>query len=148
MARDKRERFAKLHYRIGEAAALIGVEPHVLRYWESEFPTIRPQKARSGQRVYSRKDVEKLMRIKELLYSQRFTIAGARQRLREVAAEPAQDPASSGESTCASVEAVREALIAIRQRALALLAELEPDPELGAPSSVDPPIPTVDSVVR
>jgi len=61
---------------------LVGVEPHVLRYWESEFPTIRPQKSRSGQRVYSRRDVEKLLRVKDLLYAQRFTIAGARQRLR------------------------------------------------------------------
>lgn len=72
----------KLYYRIGEVAALVGVEPHVLRYWESEFPTIRPQKSRSGQRVYSRRDVEKLLRVKDLLYAQRFTIAGARQRLR------------------------------------------------------------------
>ncbi len=61
------------------------MEPHVLRYWESEFPTIRPQKSRSGQRVYSRRDVEKLLRVKELLYAQRFTIAGARQRLRNSA---------------------------------------------------------------
>src|SRR5512147_1256353 len=72
----------KLYYRIGEVAELVGVEPHVLRYWESEFPTIRPQKSRSGQRVYSRRDVETLMRVKDLLYAQRFTIAGARQRLR------------------------------------------------------------------
>lgn len=72
----------KLYYRIGEVAELVGVEPHVLRYWESEFPTIRPQKSRSGQRVYSRRDVDKLLRVKDLLYAQRFTIAGARQRLR------------------------------------------------------------------
>jgi DNA-binding transcriptional MerR regulator len=73
----------KLYYRIGEVAGLVGVEPHVLRYWETEFPSIRPQKSRSGQRVYSRRDVDKLLRVKELLYAQRFTIAGARQRLKE-----------------------------------------------------------------
>lgn len=77
----------KLYYRIGEVAGIVGVEPHVLRYWETEFPTIRPQKSRSGQRVYSRRDVDKLLRVKELLYAQRFTIAGARQRLRESVSE-------------------------------------------------------------
>jgi DNA-binding transcriptional MerR regulator len=79
----------KLYYRIGEVAELVGVEPHVLRYWESEFPTVRPQKSRSGQRVYSRRDVEKLLRVKDLLYAQRFTIAGARQRLRTASLEAA-----------------------------------------------------------
>ena len=67
----------KLYYRIGEVAEIVGVETHVLRYWETEFRSIRPQKSRSGQRVYSRKDVEKLVRVRELLYTQGFTIAGA-----------------------------------------------------------------------
>ena len=67
----------KLYYRIGEVAEIVGVEPHVLRYWETEFRSIRPQKSRSGQRVYSRRDVEKLVRVRDLLYSQGFTIAGA-----------------------------------------------------------------------
>lgn len=88
MPRDYGDPPVKLYYRIGEVAGLVGVEPHVLRYWESEFPTIRPQKSRSGQRVYSRKDVEKLLRVKDLLYAQRFTIAGARQRLRGFLSEP------------------------------------------------------------
>jgi DNA-binding transcriptional MerR regulator len=86
LPRDNGVSPVKLYYRIGQVAELVGVEPHVLRYWESEFPTIRPQKSRSGQRVYSRRDVEKLLRVKELLYAQRFTIAGARQRLRGSAA--------------------------------------------------------------
>lgn len=73
----------KLYYRIGEVAEIVGVEPHVLRYWETEFRTIRPQKSRKGQRIYSRKDVERLMRVKDLLYTQGYTIAGARRRLRE-----------------------------------------------------------------
>lgn len=124
MVRDKRERTVKLYYRIGEAAELIGVEPHVLRYWESEFPTIRPQKARSGQRVYSRKDVERLSRIKELLYSQRFTIAGARQRLRELAAEPDTHP-SLGDQQSQGIAVLRATLASIREQASALLSEVE-----------------------
>jgi DNA-binding transcriptional MerR regulator len=73
----------KLYYRIGEVASLVGVEPHVLRYWEREFRTIRPRKSARGQRVYSRRDVETLMRVRELLYSEGFTIAGARRRLQQ-----------------------------------------------------------------
>ena len=57
----------KLYYRIGEVANIVGVETHVLRYWETEFRTIRPEKSRRGQRVYSRKDVERLLKVKELL---------------------------------------------------------------------------------
>ncbi len=73
----------KLYFRIGEVAGLVGVEPHVLRYWEREFRSIRPTKSAKGQRVYSRRDVENLIRVRELLYGQGFTIAGARRRLRE-----------------------------------------------------------------
>lgn len=72
---------SKLFFRIGEVAGLVGVEPHVLRYWEREFRSIRPTKSAKGQRVYSRKDVENLLRVKELLYRDGFTIAGARKRL-------------------------------------------------------------------
>ncbi len=71
----------KLYFRIGEVASLVGVEPHVLRYWEREFRTIRPTKSARGQRVYSRRDVETLMRVRDLLYSEGFTIAGARKKL-------------------------------------------------------------------
>jgi DNA-binding transcriptional MerR regulator len=73
----------KLYFRIGEVANLVGVEPHVLRYWEREFRSIRPSKSAKGQRVYSRRDVENLLRVRELLYGQGFTIAGARRRLRD-----------------------------------------------------------------
>jgi len=66
----------KLYFRIGEVAELVGVEPHVLRYWEREFRSIRPTKSAKGQRVYSRRDVENLMRVRELLYREGFTIAG------------------------------------------------------------------------
>jgi DNA-binding transcriptional MerR regulator len=85
----------KLYYRIGEVSEIVGVQPHVLRYWETEFRSIRPQKSSKGQRVYSRRDVEKLLRVKDLLRNQGFTIAGARKRLSD-ASEAA--PTSSGHS--------------------------------------------------
>ena len=66
----------KLYFRIGEVADIVGVEPHVLRYWETEFRAVRPEKSRKGQRVYSRRDVDTLLRVKELLYRHRYTIAG------------------------------------------------------------------------
>ena len=71
----------KLFYKIGEVCEHVGVQPHVLRYWESEFPMLAPQKNRAGQRVYRRKDLEIVMRIRELLYDEKFTIAGAKRRL-------------------------------------------------------------------
>jgi DNA-binding transcriptional MerR regulator len=73
----------KLFFRIGEVCELIKVQPHVLRYWETEFPMLAPQKNRAGQRVYRRKDVEMVLRIRDLLYEEKFTIAGAKKRLAE-----------------------------------------------------------------
>ena len=73
----------KLFYRIGEVAHLVGVETHVLRYWETEFRSLRPKKSAKGQRVYSRRDLEKLLRIKDLLYREGYTIAGAKRQLKE-----------------------------------------------------------------
>ena len=74
----------KLYFRIGEVSDLVGVKPYVLRYWESEFPDIKPSKSKSGQRLYKRRDVEMLLKIKELLYQERFTINGAKKRLKDV----------------------------------------------------------------
>src|SRR5437667_4840247 len=71
----------KLYFKIGEVSELLGVEPYVLRYWESEFPVLSPKKSGTGHRLYRRKDVELLLRIKHLLYEKRFTIDGARQFL-------------------------------------------------------------------
>lgn len=71
----------KLFFRIGEVCDLIKVQPHVLRYWETEFPMLTPQKNRAGQRVYRRKDVEMVFRIRDLLYEEKFTIAGAKKKL-------------------------------------------------------------------
>ncbi len=85
----------KLYFRIGEVSRLSGVKPHVLRYWETEFPAIAPKKSGSGHRLYRRKDVELILEIKRLLYEERFTIEGARRFLSQKsrAKAPAQAPA-------------------------------------------------------
>ena len=72
---------SKLFYRIGEVSRLTGLEPYVLRYWESEFPQLKPDKGRSGQRLYKKKDVDNIFHIKQLLYKDGYTIAGARRKL-------------------------------------------------------------------
>jgi DNA-binding transcriptional MerR regulator len=72
----------KLYFKIGEVAKIVGVKPYVLRYWETEFSMVRPGKTRSKHRLYRRKDVDMLLRIKELLHDRRFTIEGARKYLR------------------------------------------------------------------
>ncbi len=77
----------KPYFKIGEVAKLAGVEPHVLRYWETEFKSIRPEKTRSNQRLYRRRDVETVLQIKKLLYDEGFRIDGAKRRLRELAGE-------------------------------------------------------------
>jgi DNA-binding transcriptional MerR regulator len=92
----------KLYFRIGEVATLVGVEPHVLRYWEREFRTIRPTKSAKGQRVYSRRDVENLMRVRQLLYAEGFTIAGAKKKL----LRPGLDAAAAAESETEAEDAV------------------------------------------
>jgi DNA-binding transcriptional MerR regulator len=71
----------KLFFQIGEASRLLGLEPHVLRFWETEFPMLNPTKGANGRRLYRKKDVELALAIKQLLYEQGFTIAGARNRL-------------------------------------------------------------------
>lgn len=72
----------KVYFRIGEVSDLVGVEPHVLRYWESEFSVIRPRRAKSNQRLYRRQDVENLLLVKTLLHRQGYTISGARKLLK------------------------------------------------------------------
>ena len=68
----------KLYFRIGEVSGLVGVEPYVLRYWETEFPSVGPKKSGTGHRMYRRKEVELLLKIKYLLYEKKYTIQGAR----------------------------------------------------------------------
>lgn len=131
----------KLYYRIGEVAGIVGVEPHVLRYWETEFRSVRPQKSARGQRIYSRRDVDTLLKVKELLYGHRFTIAGAKQKLREGGVvEPAPAPAPAAEAAPAppsvpapkllagpsfeEVRAIRDELRDLRALAESFLEEL------------------------
>ena len=135
---------AKLYFRIGEAASVVGVEPHVLRYWETEFRSIRPKKSARGQRVYSRREVETLVRIRELLYDQGFTIAGAKRRLRERGVEP-PDP---GDPSVEEARKMREALRELRGELASLLDELSA--ELGPPgaAALAAPAPRSSSAVR
>ena len=80
----------KLYFKIGEVSTITGVEPYVLRYWESEFKAIKPSRTQSKQRIYRRKDVELILEIKKILYEEKFTIAGARKRLQSVKSENKQ----------------------------------------------------------
>lgn len=80
----------KLYYKIGEVSRITGVKPHVLRYWESEFKEIKPYKSRSLQRLYRKRDIEIILRIKQLLYEDMFTISGAKRKIRDSADKPKQ----------------------------------------------------------
>ena len=73
----------KLFYKIGEVSRITDIEPYVLRYWETEFPFLKPRKNKSGQRVYVKKDLELILEIKRLLYQERYTIEGVRKRFGE-----------------------------------------------------------------
>lgn len=101
----------KRYFRIGEVSALTGVESYVLRYWETEFPKIKPARSRSGQRLYKKRDIELILEIKDLLYQKKFTIAGARKYLQKQhkASKPADD-----DSQRLMLEQVRTELLAIR----------------------------------
>jgi len=73
----------RMFFKIREVAGIVGVKPHVLRYWESEFPSLKPKKNKSGQRIYTRKDIDSALEIRRLLHVERFSIAGARQHLKK-----------------------------------------------------------------
>jgi len=119
----------KLFFKIGEVCELAGVQAHVLRYWETEFPMLTPQKNRAGQRTYRRRDVEMALRIKELLYDEQYTIAGAKKKLageiRGVGREASDAPAAK-----------------------APVRSLKPPPSLAArfSSAAPAPAPTADPV--
>lgn len=82
----------KLYFKIGEVGDIVGVKQHVLRYWESEFPSVRPQKSRTNQRLYRRKDVEAVIAIKHLLYDRKFTIEGAKKYMKEQGVDASLPP--------------------------------------------------------
>lgn len=81
-------------YKIGEVCRLADVQPYVLRYWETEFPPLAPNKSGGGQRLYTRREIDIILRIKQLLYSEGFTIAGAKKKLEGELSEPAPAPAA------------------------------------------------------
>ncbi len=78
----------KMYYTIGEVSDLTGVKPHVLRYWETEFPSLRPKKNRAGNRSYRPRDIKSVLAIRDLLYKEKFTINGARKKLQENLGNP------------------------------------------------------------
>jgi DNA-binding transcriptional MerR regulator len=97
----------RLYYKIGEACKALGIQPYVLRYWETEFPALAPSKSRSGQRVYNEKEIGIIRRIKELLYEEGYTIAGAKKKLETELASgalPENDEGASIEAEAASGE--------------------------------------------
>ena len=107
MAASKARVQKRLYYKIGEACKALGIQPYVLRYWETEFPALTPSKSRSGQRVYSEKEMEIIRRIKELLYEEGYTIAGAKKKLEaELASGSLGEPGRDDEETAPEPPAV------------------------------------------
>jgi DNA-binding transcriptional MerR regulator len=107
----------KRYYRIGEVSRITGVKPYVLRYWETEFKWMVPQKSRSKQRLYRQRDIDTILLIKKLLHEQRYTIAGARKKLREMGVAKARGEGSLSIETDhrARYRRIRGELESIRQ---------------------------------
>ncbi len=106
----------KDEFKIGEVCEIVGVKPFVLRYWETEFSELAPAKGAGGQRTYTRSDVEIILRIKKLLYEERFTVAGAKKRLAEELADKRPKPKARLDSKAPEqVERLRRALADIRR---------------------------------
>jgi DNA-binding transcriptional MerR regulator len=101
----------KLYFRIGEVATLCRLPAYVLRFWESEFPQLKPVKSSTGQRMYRKRDVESVLRIKQLLYEQGFTISGARQQLRaEIKSDKTQTTIPFPTNSTAEIQHIRQGL--------------------------------------
>lgn len=96
----------KVYFKIGEAAEIVGVKPHVLRFWETEFPQVRPDRVSSKQRLFRRRDVEAFLEIKRLLYDEGFTIAGARKQLGASADPSASTSPKDSKDTLRTIRAV------------------------------------------
>lgn len=119
--RDSAQIPDKLFYKIGEVSKIAGVEPYVLRYWETEFPFLKPRKSKSGQRIYIKKDLDLIFQIKDLLYKERFTIEGVRKKFStggassrntalKVSSQPDETPQPSISKAQSPVEHVRKRL--------------------------------------
>lgn len=118
----------KLYFRIGEVSTLTGVKPSVLRYWESEFRTLRPTKSRTNQRLYTRADVEKVFKLKTLLYEKKFTIAGARRVLAKGYTQELNrlESEAKGEEAAPEAESTaQKASPALQKRVASLISEVQ-----------------------
>ncbi|MBW1830966.1 MAG: MerR family transcriptional regulator [Myxococcales bacterium] len=111
----------KLFFKIGEVADIVGVKPHALRYWETEFPALRPKKTRGAHRQYSRRDVELAMLIRQLLHDEGYTIPGARKRIRHLGRHQVSSPP---EPRAQREVALRAELLGLRQQLTELLDDL------------------------
>ena len=105
----------KLFFKIGEVCEITDTQPYVLRYWESEFPALAPAKNSSGQRIYRRRDIDTVLRIKQLLYEEGFTIAGAKKRLESELAGRVVTPVPPGGDGAAEIPADESGRTALRQ---------------------------------
>ena len=112
-------------FKIGEVCEIAGVKPFVLRYWETEFPELSPAKGAGGQRTYTKADVQLILRIKQLLYDERFTVAGAKKRLAEEVTERAPKPAKLDSRAANQVESLRRALKTTRRELESILTLLK-----------------------
>jgi DNA-binding transcriptional MerR regulator len=135
-ARCALDRSTKLYYRIGEVSELTGVKAHVLRYWETEFRWMAPPKSRSKQRLYRKRDVEFVWLLKKLLWNQRYTIAGARQRIQELGLDESLARAAAGRSIDDSLQGVDEAAPEIRVESSAVEA-VASEPVVRRPGAQD-----------
>ena len=111
-------------YKIGEVCRIADVQPYVLRYWETEFPALTPNKSGGGQRLYTQREIDTILRIKQLLYSEGFTIAGAKKKLESdgIADRSLQ---VGGENATPTDSAMRKALLDAKRDLLAILAMLD-----------------------
>ncbi len=110
----------KLYFKIGEVAQIVGVKPHVLRYWESEFPAVRPAKSQGNQRLYRKSQIEQLVQLKDLLHRQGFTLTGAKKQLQTKKTEttpfdpPQKDPGQALPLFSKDSETNRDLLVQVR----------------------------------
>jgi DNA-binding transcriptional MerR regulator len=111
----------KLFFKIGEVSDIVGVKPHALRYWETEFPALRPKTTRGAHRQYSRRDVELAMLIRQLLHDEGYTIPGARKRIRDLGRHQRSSPP---EPRAQREVALRAELLGLRQQLAELLNDL------------------------
>ncbi len=120
----------KLFFKIGEVCEITDTQPYVLRYWESEFPALAPAKNSSGQRIYRRRDIETVLRIKQLLYEEGFTIAGAKKRLEQEMSEKngverREEPEEGLPVPAGADDRTRAVLLEVRQQLREMLTLLE-----------------------